>query len=348
MANKEKKELTKRLKKEEEKFDHFVRACHENEIPLVEKLSEEDALARKKFWEQKEVERIENLKQEQLVQSENRERLLRMVADKEKFEKIIHAARREEFEKKMVEFEAKLVAARETKLAERKEKRKQDRRAAFLKEIEDRKRREEDERNKRDDEERRKKLAEQAEKQRQREREIEEKLNRQQQAKQETEEKPPQAAEPPANVYRPRGAGGAGFGAKAANIEKTIDNESPWRRNNADESSGSSRQEGGADKFNYTRGGGNRGGDARDAKTDGWRSSGGADQRRIGGGDDESRGGRGGYGAGRAERGAPASGDRGGYNRPERGGRTSGTNRGFGADGNKADSADSWRRPDQN
>ena len=55
LANKEKKELMKRLKKEEEKFDHFVRACHENEIALVEKFSQDDAVVRKQFWEKKEV-----------------------------------------------------------------------------------------------------------------------------------------------------------------------------------------------------------------------------------------------------------------------------------------------------
>ena len=138
LANKEKKELMKRLKKEEEKFDHFVRACHENEIPLVEKFSAADALLRKQFWEKKEVERIENLKREQQIQSENRERLLRMSADKDKFEKIIHGQRREEYERRRAEFEVKLAAAREAKLLERKEKRKLDRRTAYFKEIEER------------------------------------------------------------------------------------------------------------------------------------------------------------------------------------------------------------------
>ena len=91
------------------------------------------------------LERIENLKKEREIQAENRERLLRMVVDKEAFEKIIHAARREEYEKRMAEFKIKLANAREQKLLERKETRKQERRAAYFKEIEDRKRREEDE-----------------------------------------------------------------------------------------------------------------------------------------------------------------------------------------------------------
>ncbi len=81
-ANREKKELMDRLKKEEKKFDHFVRACHEVEIPVLSKLAGEDSEARKKFWEEKEVERIENLKAERQLQAENRDRLLRMQTDK--------------------------------------------------------------------------------------------------------------------------------------------------------------------------------------------------------------------------------------------------------------------------
>lgn len=81
-ANREKKELMDRLKKEEKKFDHFVRACRETEVPMLNKLASEDSEARKKFWEEKELERIENLKREKKLQAENRERLLRMETEK--------------------------------------------------------------------------------------------------------------------------------------------------------------------------------------------------------------------------------------------------------------------------
>jgi len=81
-ANREKKELMERLKKEEKKFDHFVRACHEVEIPVLSKLALEDSETRRKFWEEKEVERIETLKAERGLQAENRDRLLRMQTDK--------------------------------------------------------------------------------------------------------------------------------------------------------------------------------------------------------------------------------------------------------------------------
>lgn len=175
-ANKERREFLERLKKEEKKYDHFVRACHENEIPLIKKFADDDAAFRKKFWDEKEIERIENMKREQQLQAENKERLFRMLQDKEQFEKQVHEVRQEEFNRRMSEFQVQLNAAREKRLLERKEQRKQERRAAYLKQIEDKKKKEEDEKRKREDEERRKKQDEIAEKQRRREREIEEKM----------------------------------------------------------------------------------------------------------------------------------------------------------------------------
>jgi translation initiation factor 3 subunit A len=175
-ANREKRELIERLKKEERKYDHFVRACHENEISLTNKFIEEEQQERRKFWEEKEVERIEMLKRELQMQMENCERLQRMLPDKQSFEQLIHSARKEEYEKRLSEFTIKLKQARESKLAERKEKRKIERRIAYYKEIEERKRKEENEKKQRDDEERRRKQDEQAERQRQRDKEIEEKM----------------------------------------------------------------------------------------------------------------------------------------------------------------------------
>lgn len=103
-ANKERRELVEKMKKEEKKYDHFVRACHENEMPLIVKFSEQDAEIRKTFWDQKEIERIENLKEEMRVQAENKERLLRMSGDKDSFLSLIHAARKAEYEKKIEDF----------------------------------------------------------------------------------------------------------------------------------------------------------------------------------------------------------------------------------------------------
>jgi translation initiation factor 3 subunit A len=173
---KERREIDDKLKKEEKKVDYFIRACHEVEVPLLAKAADDDAKERQEYWEKKELERIENLKKERKIQAENRDRLLRMLDDKEEFYKKIMEARSEEFKKNLDKFHATLRAEREKKLAERKEQRKQKRRIEFLEEVAERKRRDEDSRRARDDEDRRRKLDEQAEKQRAREREVEEKL----------------------------------------------------------------------------------------------------------------------------------------------------------------------------
>jgi translation initiation factor 3 subunit A len=180
-ANKERREFLERLKKEEKKFDHFIRACHEVEIPLIRTYADQDAAYRKKFWEEKEVERIESMKREMQVQAENKERVLRMLEDKEGFEGEIHAARKAEYDRRMAEFVVELAAAREKKLKDRRETRKLERRAAYLKQIEEKKRREEEEKRRKEDDERRRKQDEMAEKQRKREKEVEEKLLRERQ-----------------------------------------------------------------------------------------------------------------------------------------------------------------------
>lgn len=393
-AKRELKELTERLKKEEKKFDHVVRACYEVEIPMRIKLGEEDAVNRKKFWEEKEVERIEDLKKEQQIQAENRERLLRMVVDKDAFEKIIHSARKEEYEKRLAEFSAKLTAARELKLSERKEKRKVERRTAYFKEIEDRKKREEDEKRMKEDEERRRKQEEQAEKQRKREREIEEKMERERQQAElmsggggggndgpsqhlQQRDRDRDHREPTGGAYKPRAAGGAGFGGGGG--EKTMvggggeTGEGSWRKANAPASdeNASDRQQG----YKRSERGSHFGGGSDGRDRDGYAArltnrSENVNERRVekSGGEDVWRK-TGGGGGNDDERGGGAGGGRGGYNRDERnrdgggrGGLSGSGPRGGGVGGpgakpnqnkfsgageSKADSSDNWRRGDQ-
>ena len=173
---KERREIDEKLKKEERKVDYMVRACHEVEIPLLVIAAEKDAIERRIYWDEEEIKRIENLRVERAVQAENRDRLLRMINEKDEFFNKIMEAREEEFKRNLENFQAKLKVERERKLAERKEQRKQKRHQEYLEEIAEKKKREEDSRRAREDEERRKKLDEQAEKQRAKEREIEEKL----------------------------------------------------------------------------------------------------------------------------------------------------------------------------
>ena len=227
-ANKAKREMMEKFKKEEKKLDHFVRACHENEIPLIQKAAEKEQEDLRKYWDEQEKERIENLKKEAVIQNENRERLKRMGDDKDSFFDTILADRKTEFDKQMKEFTEKLRIARENKLAERKEKRKAERREKYLKEIEEEKKREQMEKRQREEEERRRRADEQARRQRQREQEIEEKL-RQNDAKK--EEKPAPAP------YRPRAMGGTGISRPERTVASAASEESSWRKQSDDQSS---------------------------------------------------------------------------------------------------------------
>lgn len=172
---KEKKDQEDKLKKDAKRLDHFVRACHEVELPIIIKQTEEDAQARKTYWEQKEAQRIENLAKERKIQAENRERLLRMLPEKEIFIGILTKSRTADYETKLDEFNAKLETLRTEKLAERREQRKIERKQKYYKELEERKKRDEEDKKRREQEEHNRKLAEQAEKQRQRMIEIERK-----------------------------------------------------------------------------------------------------------------------------------------------------------------------------
>lgn len=352
-ANREKKELMDRLKKEEKKFDHFVRATHEYEIPILTKMAQEDSELRKKFWEEKELERIENLKGERELQSENRDRLFRMNEDRESFESKIHAARREEYEAKLDEFKAKFEVAKENKLQELKEKRKQDRRNAYFKEIEARKKREEEERKKKDDEEHQRKLDEQSEKQRIRDREIEERLreresNNQRQPLADTEKKDA--------PYRPRHMQESASGGMDRRDRKPDDSELSWGRGGGgdDRRGDYGRDRGDFGRDRDMRGGGRsdfghdrdmrRGGDERGGDEGGWRRGGESDRRQE---PDryQARGGASGgsgFGGGRPE--GRGFGDRNLGDR-DRGFGDRKPERSFGDRGGRADNnTDSWRR----
>lgn len=359
-ANREKRELTERLKKEEKKFDHFIRASHEVEVPLVNKLAEEDAQQRLKFWDEKEVERIENLFKERQLQAENRDRLLRMKEEKEKFENIIHAARKEDYERKLQEFEVKLRAAKEAKLLERKDKRKQDRRNEYFREIEAKKKREEDEKRAREDEEKKRKLDEQADIQRKRERELEERMAQKEKEQQKTE------------YYKPRAPVSA---APTRSVMEPADTESSWRRGNFDDSEPSrERNRDNRDirdardtrdpprrDFNKDSGA-NKGLEREWRKPDSERQEETRPQRTIGGGgmdrsdrggdrggesrglDRSERGGGGGFGGRQAGERTERGGGGGGFGGRQAGGDRDRPSYQRSAADSKADTADSWRR----
>merc|ERR1719153_1338149 len=82
---KEKKELQVRLKAQEKKIDHMERAKRAEEIPLLKLQFEELKEEAKVVWEEQEKDRIEEEKKERASDIENRDRMVRMRDDKDKY-----------------------------------------------------------------------------------------------------------------------------------------------------------------------------------------------------------------------------------------------------------------------
>uniref|UniRef100_A0A8C4SX71 Eukaryotic translation initiation factor 3 subunit A n=1 Tax=Erpetoichthys calabaricus TaxID=27687 RepID=A0A8C4SX71_ERPCA len=204
---KEKKELQERLKNQEKKIDYFERAKRLEEIPLIKKAYEEQRVKDMELWELQEEERINIMKVEREKALEHKERLSRMLEDKDYFLSKIKAARRSVYEEKLKQFQERLIEERKRRLEERKKQRKEDRRNAYYREKEEeaqrlheeelkreREEKERVEREQREEEERvyqerLRKLEEQEKKQRARQLEIEERERRKEEERRVPEDK---------------------------------------------------------------------------------------------------------------------------------------------------------------
>ncbi|XP_053548646.1 eukaryotic translation initiation factor 3 subunit A [Bombina bombina] len=193
---KEKRELQERLKNQEKKIDHFERAKRLEEIPLIKKAYEEQRISDMELWEQQEEERINTLMLEREKAVEHKNRMSRMLDDRDLFVARLKAARQSVYEEKLKQFEDRLSEERKIRLLERKRQRKEERRIDYYRSKEEeeqrileekiQKEREEIERienekrevEQREYQERIKKLEEQERKKRQRELEIEERERR--------------------------------------------------------------------------------------------------------------------------------------------------------------------------
>ncbi|XP_037256179.1 eukaryotic translation initiation factor 3 subunit A isoform X2 [Falco rusticolus] len=193
---KEKKELQERLKNQEKKIDYFERAKRLEEIPLIKTAYEEQRVHDMELWEQQEEERITTLQLEREKALEHKNRLSRMLEDRDLFEARLKASRRTVYEDKLKQFQERLAEERRNRLEERKKQRKEERRITYYREkeeeeqrlreeqlLKEREEKERIEREKREQEQREyqervKKLEELEKKKRQREMEIEERERR--------------------------------------------------------------------------------------------------------------------------------------------------------------------------
>ncbi|XP_006831463.1 PREDICTED: eukaryotic translation initiation factor 3 subunit A [Chrysochloris asiatica] len=193
---KEKKELQERLKNQEKKIDYFERAKRLEEIPLIKSAYEEQRIKDMDLWEQQEEERITTMQLEREKALEHKNRMSRMLEDRDSFVMRLKDARQSVYEEKLKQFEERLAEERHNRLEERKRQRKEERRVTYYREkeeeeqrraeeqmLKEREERERAERAKREEEMREyqehvKKLEEVERKKRQRELEIEERERR--------------------------------------------------------------------------------------------------------------------------------------------------------------------------
>ncbi|NXK04831.1 EIF3A factor, partial [Herpetotheres cachinnans] len=177
-------------------IDYFERAKRLEEIPLIKTAYEEQRVHDMELWEQQEEERITTLQLEREKALEHKNRLSRMLEDRDLFEARLKASRRTVYEDKLKQFQERLAEERRNRLEERKKQRKEERRITYYREkeeeeqrlreeqlLKEREEKERIEREKREQEQREyqervKKLEELEKKKRQREMEIEERERR--------------------------------------------------------------------------------------------------------------------------------------------------------------------------
>lgn len=176
--DRERKELQTKLRQQERKVDHIERAKRQEEIPLLQSEYDEFKVNDFEFWEQHEKERIKAIKEERALAIQERNRLIRMKEDRDKFLLRLQEARSSLFEEKMSEFKKTWEAERKNRLTERKLKRKEERKIQWLKEQEEKQKRLAEEKLKKEREEHLAKLEEIEAKKRAREEEVMKKMER--------------------------------------------------------------------------------------------------------------------------------------------------------------------------
>ncbi|XP_057307108.1 eukaryotic translation initiation factor 3 subunit A-like [Hydractinia symbiolongicarpus] len=211
--DREKREQMLKLRTQEKRIDHLVRAMRMEEIPLLEKFLSEKKIKDEEDWEREEEERIKNAAKDHQLAIKAKDRLQRMQDDKEEFLNNLFGNRHSEYEARLQEFDNNLEKVRKERLEQRKKQRMAQRRQDFITARREQKRKEREEQSRREKEaeeerkrkaeeeerirreEKRKALDEVARKQREKEAEIEEKL-RQQQSSSSTKYEPPSSREP--------------------------------------------------------------------------------------------------------------------------------------------------------
>ena len=277
----EKRELNDRLKNQDRNFDHMWRARRREEISVLKAAFEVDKEDDKVLWKKQEEERIKQAIIDREVAVKTRDRLVRMKDDKDAFLGDLLNTRKAAYDKKLADFNARVERERAIRMAERKQKRKEDREAEWLEEKREKeqRRREEEMKRQREEEERqaaeakarreeeyrkkREELDRVAAKQLAREREMEERVQREKEEARSAllrdrqdvaqregrggdrdRDRGDRQGDEERDWRGPRGGGGGGGGGR--DRERDRDGEDDWRRN--DDRRGPDRRGGDRDR----------------------------------------------------------------------------------------------------
>lgn len=168
---KEQKELVQKQRRLERRIDHFERAKRLEEIPLLEKEYEKWREAYKKMWEECENQRIADILAERELAKTLSQRLHKLKTNADAFAQTVNERHHATYEAKLAAYNAKLAQEKLVRLEARRLKRREERRALWIKEREKR----EEDRRRQKEEEKRKLREEEEEKRRLREEEEEKK-----------------------------------------------------------------------------------------------------------------------------------------------------------------------------
>ncbi|KAH1258519.1 Eukaryotic translation initiation factor 3 subunit A [Glycine max] len=213
----ERQEMEKKLQKLAKTMDHLERAKREEAAPLIEAAYQQRLVEERLLHDREQQQEVELSKQRHEGDLKEKERLVRMMGNKEIYQARVVSHRQAEFNRLRREREERISRILQSRRQEREKMRKlkyylklEEERQQKLHEEEEARKREDAERKKKEEEERLRKLEEIAEKQRQRERELEEK------EKQRREALLGRAAAEPAPPARPLESGSAAPAAAAA------------------------------------------------------------------------------------------------------------------------------------
>lgn len=135
LVEKARRESQEKVRNQEKKLDHLVRAKRQHEISLLQKQYDEEVKRERADWEAAERERLTQARAEFERSVELRGRLTALVSDKATFLEGLLSQTRSNYEQKHAEWKEKYDEARQERLEDRREQRRKDRKREHEEEL---------------------------------------------------------------------------------------------------------------------------------------------------------------------------------------------------------------------